>query len=70
WLYSVPCPAWAKSCFLVSKDTTSNVEINTPLNPILALSLFPTEQQPTLYDHSHYQDPTIVALYKIAFSAL
>ncbi|KAL0078183.1 hypothetical protein J3Q64DRAFT_1810473 [Phycomyces blakesleeanus] len=55
---------------MVSKDTTSNLVIDTPLNPILALSLFLTEQQPTVYDHSHHQDPTIVALYKISLSAM
>ncbi|KAI7882373.1 hypothetical protein K492DRAFT_119540, partial [Lichtheimia hyalospora FSU 10163] len=70
WIHSMPCNVWAKSCNLISKETTHNLDSDTPLNPLLALSFFFTEQQPALYNHSHPKDPTIVALYKIAFSLM
>lgn len=71
WMHSMPCNIWAKSCNLISKETTSNLDNEAqPLDPLFALSLFLIEQQPSLYNHSHHNDPTIITLYKIAFSLL
>lgn len=70
WIHSMPCNVWAKSCNLISKETTSSFDSDAPLDPLLALSLFFIEQQPSLYSHTHHKDPTIIALYKIAHSLM
>lgn len=41
---------------------------DSPLNPVMALSLLLAEQQPSLYLHTHPHDPTIIQLYKTAFA--
>ncbi|KAG0164952.1 hypothetical protein DFQ29_001895, partial [Apophysomyces sp. BC1021] len=68
WLFTIPCTIWAKHCYLVSKETIGDQNRDTTVNPLLALSLFLTEQQPSLYLHTHPHDPTIIQLYQIAFS--
>jgi hypothetical protein len=68
WLFSFPCKMWAKHCYLVSKETIRGQDSGSPLSPIMALSLFLAEQQPSLYLHTHPHDPTIIQLYETAFA--
>ncbi|KAG1047481.1 hypothetical protein G6F43_010075 [Rhizopus delemar] len=68
WLFSFPCTMWAKHCYLVSKETMRGQNSDSPLNSVMALSLFLAEQQPSLYLHTHPHDPTIIQLYKTAFA--
>ncbi|CAO3696164.1 unnamed protein product [Rhizopus microsporus] len=68
WLFNIPCTIWAKHCYLVSKETIGDQNRDTTVNPLLALFLFLTEQQQSLYLHTHPHDPTIIQLYQIAFS--
>ncbi|KAG1467705.1 hypothetical protein G6F56_004257 [Rhizopus delemar] len=68
WLFTIPCIIWAKHCYLLSKETIGDQNCDTTMNPLLALSLFLIEQQPSLYLHTCPYDPTIMQLYQIAFS--
>lgn len=68
YMMKVPCLYWAKDCFLVSKETLSREEPALPLNPLLALSTFLLEQQPSARHHSYCEDPTIKRLYETAFN--
>lgn len=70
WMHSMPCNLWAKSCNIISKETISDFDPDEAADPLLALSLFFTEQQPSLYTHSRHKDPTIIALYKLAHSLM
>lgn len=67
YLSSFPCVVWATKCYLVSKQMPFDVD--TPLDPLYAISLFLSQQQPSLFRHSHPEDATIQLLYKITMDA-
>ncbi|KAJ8663368.1 hypothetical protein O0I10_000607 [Lichtheimia ornata] len=62
WLKQFPCTGWATNCYLVSNDAPDDDRI---LDPLHAVSLFFSEQQPALHSHSHAHDSTIKSLYKL-----
>ncbi|KAI7861937.1 hypothetical protein BDF14DRAFT_1862348 [Spinellus fusiger] len=59
---------WAKHCYLVSSKTICDQDSDSPLSPVVALSLFLAKWQPSLYLHTHSHIPTIIQLYKTAFA--
>ncbi|ORE02255.1 hypothetical protein BCV72DRAFT_235017 [Rhizopus microsporus var. microsporus] len=59
---------WAKHCYLVSKETIRDQDSDSLLSLVMTLSLFLTEQQPSLYFHTHPPDLTITQLYETAFA--
>lgn len=71
WLLTIPSLIWAKKCFVISKETIlDNNYYTNPMNPLLGLSLFLLEQQPSLHCHTYSEDSTIILLYQIAFAQL
>ncbi|KAI7886790.1 hypothetical protein K492DRAFT_233296, partial [Lichtheimia hyalospora FSU 10163] len=63
WLKRFPCTGWASNCYLVSNDIPDGDD--TVLDPLHAISLFLSQQQPSLNSHSHAHDITIKSLYKL-----
>ncbi|KAL0095428.1 hypothetical protein J3Q64DRAFT_1713059 [Phycomyces blakesleeanus] len=71
WLLTIPSLIWARRCLIISKETIpDSIYYTNPLNPLLGLSLFLLEQQPSLHRHTYSEDPTIILLYQIAFAQL
>ncbi|KAG0162088.1 hypothetical protein DFQ30_003871, partial [Apophysomyces sp. BC1015] len=71
WLLTIPSLIWAKKCFIISKETIPDNDYHScPMNPLLGLSLFLLEQQPSLHRHTYSEDPTVILLYQIAFAEL
>ncbi|KAI8374510.1 uncharacterized protein BYT42DRAFT_535691 [Radiomyces spectabilis] len=58
-----PSAEWADKCYLVSNEAPND---DSPvLSPLHALSLFFSQQQPSLHSHSHPEDPTVKKLYEL-----
>lgn len=66
-LSSFPCVMLATKCYLVSNKMP--IDLDTLLDPLYAISLFLSQQQPSLFRHSHPEDATVQLLYKIAKDA-
>ncbi|KAI8374511.1 uncharacterized protein BYT42DRAFT_576633 [Radiomyces spectabilis] len=57
WLKLFPSTLWADKCYFVSNEAPN--DDGTVFNPLHALSLFFSQQQPSLHSHWHPKDPTI-----------
>lgn len=66
FMKELPSHGWAKSCFLINKESILNFEKETPLEPLVALAHFFVEQQPSLLHIKRHDDPTVQLLYSTA----
>ena len=66
FMKELPSHGWAKSCFLINKESILNFEDETPLEPVVALAHFFVEQQTSLLHIKRHDDATVKLLYSIA----
>lgn len=68
WLYEYPCDPWGRSCFLALPDEirTATLSAIVPLDPLLAVTSFITEQRASIFMHSQPEDTIIKRLYVLA----
>ncbi|KAI7853909.1 hypothetical protein BDC45DRAFT_441364, partial [Circinella umbellata] len=66
FMKELPSHGWAKSCFLINKESILNFEDKTPLEPVVALAHFFVEQQTSLLHIKRHDDATVQLLYNIA----
>lgn len=65
WLRSsVNSDYWAKVCYLTSSQTLIDSDVS--LTPLQALASFMIEQAPSLFCHTHCDNPTIKQLYRLS----
>ncbi|KAG2222407.1 hypothetical protein INT45_009419, partial [Circinella minor] len=69
FMLRVPSYPWAKDCFLLNGYSIKQFIHENNLHPLVALTLFPTEQKQTLRDCPRNNDTTIQMLYRIAMNA-
>ncbi|CAO3672167.1 unnamed protein product [Rhizopus stolonifer] len=66
WLRSsVNSDYWAKDCYLASNQTL--IDSDASLTPLQALASFIVERAPSLFCHTHYDNPTIKQLYRLSY---
>ncbi|KAI7855635.1 hypothetical protein BDC45DRAFT_505519 [Circinella umbellata] len=65
----IPSYPWAEDCFLLNEYSIKQFTHENNLHPLVALTLFLTEQKQTLRDCPRNNDTTIRMLYRIAMNA-
>lgn len=66
--YTQYCHPWARSSYLYNADSIASYVTNTPLQQIVALTYFITQQQRHLLALDVFDDPTINVIYRRAHS--
>ncbi|KAI8990862.1 hypothetical protein BDF20DRAFT_830954 [Mycotypha africana] len=66
--YTLYCHPWAKSVYIYNADSIAK-HMSTPLQPIIALANFFTQQQRHLMTLDEFNDPTLHTIYRAAYTS-
>jgi hypothetical protein len=66
YLDDVSCDFWAQKCQIISPKSIENHLLQTPLNPLVALEHFFSQQKRSILSMDKKKDPTIQLMYQIA----
>ncbi|KAI7908033.1 uncharacterized protein BX663DRAFT_482270 [Cokeromyces recurvatus] len=66
FMYTMTCDFWAESCHIISAESIEPHLNNIPLNKLVALSHFLTQQKRNILSVRKKNDPTIQLLYQIS----
>ncbi|KAG0164750.1 hypothetical protein DFQ28_010072 [Apophysomyces sp. BC1034] len=67
--YSLHCKPWAKEVYVYNSDSIA-CHLESPMQPLVALTYFSTQQQQSIIALDEYMDPNLQSVYKVAFQAL
>ncbi|CAO3575976.1 unnamed protein product [Absidia cylindrospora] len=65
--YTLECHPWAKQTYIYNMDSIAKHMEPTPLDPMVALTLFFTLRQRHLLALDEYNDPTLNSIYRAAY---
>lgn len=66
YLDDVSCDFWAQKCQIISPNSIENHLLQTPLNPLVALEYFLSQQKRSILSMNKKKDPTIQLMYQVA----
>lgn len=66
YLDDVSCGFWAQKCQIISPNSIENHLLQTPLNPLVALEHFLSQQKRSILSMDKKEDPTIQLMYQVA----
>ncbi|GAA5799251.1 hypothetical protein HPULCUR_004661 [Helicostylum pulchrum] len=66
YLDDLSCDFWAQKCQIISPNSVENHLLQTPLNPLVALEHFLSQQKRSILSIDKKEDPTIQLMYQVS----